>query len=174
VRRESPQLAREVEGGSLQVVTGDFYAEDIAGPFGVVCYFDGFGIGTDADHQRLLQRIQRWLSPGGCALIDVFAPWYWAGRAGTIEEFPTGSGVYYEDGFDAHGCRMIERMWKDSDEDRSVNQSLRCYSPADLSLLLEKTGLALRTIEPYTDETYGRAAPLVDAMLYLACIERRP
>jgi SAM-dependent methyltransferase len=168
------RLAGQVENGSLGVVAGDFYSVDIEGPFDVVFYFDGFGIGTDDDQRRLLRRIESWLSPHGCALLDVFAPWYWAKLAGTVDEFPAGSGVYYEEGFDPEGCRMVERMWREGDQVGAVTQSLRCYAPADLELLLEATGLGIVAVEPYEDETHGGRVPLLEAMLYLAKLERRP
>ncbi len=164
-------LGGQVEGGSLHVVAGDFYEIDLVGPFDVVCYFDGFGIGSDDDQRRLLHRIQTWLSPRGCALIDVFAPWYWAKNAGTVGEFPAGSGIYYEETFDAEGCRMEERMWREGQEHDAVVQSLRCYTPADLRLLLATTDLRLASIEPYEDQTYGNTLPLMDAMLYLAKLQ---
>jgi SAM-dependent methyltransferase len=164
------ELAGVVTGGSLRAIAGDFYEIESPGTFDVVAYFDGFGIGSDEDQRRLLRRIVGWLVPDGCALIDVFVPWYWAGQAGNEEEFPTGSGVRYLDGFDAAGCRMTERMWRLGHEDAGVIQSLRCYSPADLRLLLEGTGLSVIDVEPFTDETYGEPCELADAMLYLAVL----
>jgi len=85
-----------------------------------------------------------------------------------------GSGIYYEEGFDPDGCRMEERMWRASDEGGSLTQSLRCYAPADLRLLLEATDLSLVAIEPYEDETYEHLVPLFEAMLYLGKLEREP
>jgi SAM-dependent methyltransferase len=164
------ELASVVTGGSLRAFPGDFYEIEPPGSFDVVTYFDGFGIGNDVDQRRLLRRIVRWLVPGGRALIDVFVPWHWKGRAGNEEEFPTGSGVHYLDGFDADGCRMTERMWRVGHEDDGVTQSLRCYSPADLRLLLEGTGLSLLDVEPFTDETYAEPCELADAMLFLAAL----
>jgi SAM-dependent methyltransferase len=161
-------LASAVTGGSLRAIAGDFYAADLPGPFDVVAYFDGFGIGTDEDQRRLLRRVVGWLAPGGCALVDVFVPSFWAAHAGTEEEFPTGSGVFYLDGFDAERCRMTERLWRRGHEDDAVTQSLRCYSPADLRLLLEGTGLSLVDVEPFADEGYREPSKLEEAMLYLA------
>jgi hypothetical protein len=66
---------------------------------------------------------------------------------------------------------MEEHMWRDGHEGEAVVQSLRCYAPADLRLLLATTDLRLASIEPYEDETYGNQVPLVDAMLYLAKLE---
>jgi hypothetical protein len=110
------------------------------GRFDVVAYFDGFGIGSDEDQRRLLRRIVGWLVAGGSVLVDVLVPWYWARRAGNEEEFPTGSGVRYLDGFDPGGCRMTERMWRVGHEGDAVTQSLRCYSPADLRPAARRNG----------------------------------
>jgi hypothetical protein len=74
----------------------------------------------------------------------------------------------YLDGFDADGCRMTERMWQLGDEGGAVTQSLRCYSPADLRLLLEGTGLGLNGLEAWDTDAYDEAVPLERAMLYLA------
>jgi hypothetical protein len=46
---------------------------------------------------------------------------------------------------------MTERIWRVGHEDYVVTQSLRCYSPADLYLLLEGTGLSVVDVEPFTD-----------------------
>jgi SAM-dependent methyltransferase len=167
------ELARGVERGSLRSLVGDFYSVDPGGPFDVVAYFDGFGIGSDEDQRRLLRRVSEWLTPKGCGLIDVLTPWHFAKTAGEEEEFPVGSGVHYREGFDAEGSRMTEQMWRASDEADVVTQSLRCYSPADLRLLLEGTDLELAGIEPYMDQWYGEPAALEDAMVYLAKLSRR-
>jgi SAM-dependent methyltransferase len=164
------EFAALVTGGSIRAISGDFYEVEPAGTFDVVAYFDGFGIGSDEDQRRLLRRVVGWLAPGGCALVDVMTPWYWARQAGNEEEFPTGSGVRYFDGFDAEGCRMTERMWRVGHESDAVTQSLRCYSPADLHLLLEGTGLSVIDIEPFSDEGYGEPCELTAAMLYLATL----
>jgi hypothetical protein len=67
---------------------------------------------------------------------------------------------------------MTERMWRAGHEADAVTQSLRCYAPADLRLLLEGTDLDLVEIEPYTDQWYGEPAALGDAMVYLAKVAR--
>ena len=75
-------LANEPRAGSLTVIHGDFYTTEFDHPFNVVTYWNGFGVGTDADQRRLLTRIRTWLAPGGVALVDVFSPWRWAREAG--------------------------------------------------------------------------------------------
>jgi len=162
------QLAERIEAGSLRSIAGDFYAVDPGGSFDVVAYFDGFGIGSDDDQRLLLKRVAGWLSSDGCALIDALTPWYFAKTAGNEEEFPEGSGIRYREDFDADGGRMIEQMWREGHEDDAVTQSLRCYAPADLRLLLEGTGLLLVEVEAYEDEWYGEPCALEHAMVYLA------
>src|SRR4029453_1192318 len=38
-------------GARVEVLEGDFYEVSVEGPFGAVCYWDGFGVGTGADQQ---------------------------------------------------------------------------------------------------------------------------
>jgi protein-L-isoaspartate O-methyltransferase len=42
---------------SLTLLEADFYTVDVPSQFDVVCYWDGFGVGSDADQQRLLRRV---------------------------------------------------------------------------------------------------------------------
>ena len=162
------ELATEIEHGSLRSITGDFYEVDPGGPFDVVAYFDGFGLGSNEDQRRLLRRVIAWLTSEGCALIDVLTPWFLSKTSGDEEEFPEGSGIRYREGFDADGNSMTEQMWRAGHEADVVTQSLRCYSPADLRLSLEGTDLALAEVEPYSDQWHGEPCALEAAMVYLA------
>lgn len=156
--------------GSVTVIEGDFYQVLLDDAFDVVCYWDGFGIGSDTDQRRLLIRIASWLAPDGCALIDINTPWYWAQAAGREMRFDSVVRRY---DFDAWGCRMLDRWWLAEAEDQAVTQSLRCYSPTDLELLLDCTGLQLDTLEPggamdYVAGRFQDHVPLGRAMQYLA------
>jgi SAM-dependent methyltransferase len=171
------ELARLPRAGTLTVIQGDFYHVEIETRFDVVCCWDGFGIGADEDQRRLLRRIAGWLVPDGCALIDVNTPWYWA-RASGVEMWFENAARCYD--FDAEECRMLDRWWPLDDEQQAVTQSLRCYSPADLRLLLDGTGLSLAAVEPggamdYERRQYRQRVPLAQAMAYLAKLnpERR-
>lgn len=166
-------LARGVREGRLTVFTANFYDVALEGTFDAVCYFDGFGVGPDADQQRLLRRIAGWLGGSGVALIDVFTPWYWASVAGIRHQQP---GWVREYSFDGEGCRMLDTWWSSEQPDYRVTQSLRCYSPADLRLLTEGTGLRLS--EVVSQGMFDQAArifkpkvPLEQAMTYLAVLE---
>ena len=168
--RHAQHLATRLPNDSLTVIQADFYAVQLSECFNVVCYWDGFGIGTDIDQRRLLARIRHWLVPGGCALIDILTPWYWAATTGQEMCFGEVTRCY---DFDADGCRMLDRWWPTGDEEQAITQSLRCYAPADLRLLLQGTGLRLAAVEAggamdYTTFRYHERVPLHHAMGYTA------
>lgn len=131
------KLAQE-QGVTLRAVTGDFYLDDPGGPFDLICYWDGFGIGSDEEQRHLLGRLPGWLAPGGQALIEVYMPYYWVKHAGYSRRTLQYVQTY---GFDAEGCRFTDTYAADGQEQ---TQSLRCYTPADLRLLLGGTGLHLQ------------------------------
>jgi SAM-dependent methyltransferase len=158
--------------GWLAVITGDFYTVELEGAFEVVTYWDGFGLGTDDDQRRLLRRIAGWLNPGGRALIEVTTPWGASNLAGREQHL--GEAVRRYD-FDAEGCRMVDRWWPLGDETAAVSQSLRCYSPADLHLFLDGTGLRLVQVEPGGGIDAGSGewvdqVPLGRALAYVAVL----
>ena len=170
------QLAAEHQV-QLQLHQGDFYALQLAEQFDLVLYFDSFGIGTDADQRRLLRRIgQEWLAEGGQALIEVGSPWHWSGPA-RGQELDLGACLrVYE--FDVEEGRVTDRWWRKTHPDVVVQQSLRCYHPADLRLLLEGTGLQLAQTTPGSTIVYEptpewiQEAPMETAMTYYARMER--
>jgi SAM-dependent methyltransferase len=155
-------FAAKTMAGTLTVIKDDFYAVRLADSFDVVCYWNGFGVGSDADQRRLLARIAtEWLRPGGVALIDVSNPFVWAGWHGDEEHRTPDAarGYDYElfelTTFDPVTCTATDTWWEASAPERRISQQLRCYTPADLRLLLGGTGLALtaitvggRTVEP--------------------------
>jgi hypothetical protein len=120
--------------------------------FDVVCYWDGFGVGDDADQRRLLRRVaEEWLAPRGAALIEVFDPVWWAAQAGfdetkearPDENYPCSLG--HRRAFDATTSRALDSWWEVGSSD-VLTQSLRCYSPADLLNLVPGTGLRIDEI----------------------------
>ena len=156
--------------GQLTVVQASFYEVILDGQFDVICYYDGFGVGSDADQRRLLQRIAGWLTPTGSTLIEIYTPWYAAsvdGRGWTVGQAERRYN------FDADGCRWLDTWWPIDQPERAVQQSLRCYSPADLRLLLESTGLQLQRIKPggtmdWVEGKWLPVAPLEKSLNYVA------
>jgi SAM-dependent methyltransferase len=166
--------------GSLSVVEGDFYTIELPNRFDVICYWDGFGIGTDADQQQLLRRIaHEWVQLDGVVMIEVFNPLYWANEAGGERQFaPIGVTVHY--GFDPLQYRFIERCIPDGDETKAIAQTIRCYAPSDLQLLVRGTGLHLVALEmagepvsPRLAQTsYTKRNPWWTTAEYLAILTR--
>jgi SAM-dependent methyltransferase len=150
----STGLSADHAPGTLTIVRDDFYAVQLSEQFDVVCYWDGFGVGSDADQRRLLRRIAaEWLRPGGVALIDVYNPFVWARWDGDEEHRLPDPDLGYEHElfevttFDPVTCTAIDTWWDADRPDAKISQRLRCYTPADLALLLEGTGLELGSIE---------------------------
>ncbi len=183
-------LARRPREGSLTALEEDFYTFVLPAEFDVVCYWDGFGIGSDADQRRLLRRIAvEWLKPGGRALIDVFNPFRWAvetGKEWRLDRNHVSHRYRQRRRFDfdpVHGCLLDEWCPIDDDtgvcdEARAITQRIRCYSPVDLRLLLEGAGLSLEGVEmdgtALNVEAAGHTseAALWTAWSYLAVLDR--
>lgn len=164
------QFAKVPRAGTLTVIEGDFYTVTLAGLFDVICYWDGFGVGTDADQRQLLRRLAGWLTPEGSALIEISTPWYPASVNGRGWEVGEAERQY---SFDADGCRWLDKWWPKGHPELAVQQSIRCYSPADLRLLVASTGLKLRRVKSggTVDWEQGQwlpSVPLERAMQYIA------
>lgn len=140
--------------GLLNILQGDFYTIQLEGCFDVVTWWEGFGLGSDGDQRCMLRRIvQEWLAPNGCALIDVYNPARPARYAGetfdwdALENVPGSVQMVQHCHYD-----VINNVWIDEWEpvettEKALAQAIRCYSPADLILLLEGTGLAIERLE---------------------------
>lgn len=123
-------------------VRGDFYEAHFGSRFEVVCYWDGFGVGTDDDQRRLLQRVaDEWLEADGVCLVEVFNPSWWAAQNGFEEtkHARPEDGYHFSLGhrrtFDA-STKRAEDIWWELGGEEQFTQSLRCYSPTDLSSLV--------------------------------------
>ncbi|HLJ58120.1 MAG TPA: methyltransferase domain-containing protein [bacterium] len=167
----------EQRRGRLTVLEADFYTAAIEGAFDVVCYWDGFGVGSDADQRRLLRRARlEWLAAHGAMLLDVFSPAFWAAQTGKrrhVEEVlrlvdgevrtvPLDVSVMVRYDFDPASCRFLSKWWRTGCEQDAMVETVRCYSPADFLLLLEGTGLvadrfevAGESFDPHRDARIG-------------------
>ena len=178
------ELARVARKGALTVLEADYFSVQLQGRFDVVCCWETFGLGSDADQRRLLKRIaQDWLAPHGCVLMDVNNPFRPARDAGTEERLAPLKGVpgsvemIERCHFDPLHCRWIDEWEPTAAPDQALAQTVRCYTPADLLLLLEGTGLALKWLE-VDGEAVGveanriiRSGPLMDAWTYLVQLQ---
>lgn len=147
------QLPTRFGEGSVRIIKDDFYAVQLDGAFDVVCYWNGFGVGSDSDQRRLLARIAaEWLTTDGIALIDIANPFVWARWDGDTDRREPQPDAGYEHSlrertnYDPIHNRAIDTWWETATPEQSFTQSIRCYTPADLNLLLEGTGLALTNV----------------------------
>ncbi len=179
--RHAQEPARAGRRGSLTFVEADFHTVQLAERFDVVCLWEVFGLGSDADQRRLLRRISReWLAPDGCVLLDVYCPFRPARDAGTavqlapLEGVPGSVEMLERCHFDPLHCRWIDEWEPTAAPEQALAQAVRCYTPADLLLLLEGTGLALKRIEvegvvlDVFANTVVQSGPLMEAWIYLA------
>ena len=175
------ELLAVPRSGSLSIVEGDYYTVELDGRFDVVCWWQGFGLGSDADQRRMLRRIaHEWLVPGGCALIDVYNLTWAARHAGeavhldALEGVPGSVDMIERSHFDPVYGRWIDEWQPVADPDKALAQTVRCYTPADLLLLLEGTGLALRRIEldgqevDFSSNRIALSEAMLEAWAYLA------
>ena len=166
-------LAQEPRQGQLTIIEGDYYTLDFPTQFDLICHWDSFGMGSDADNRRLLRRMAKdWLAPDGCVLMDIFSPWWWIRQAGT-EERDDARGLMRSYDFDPIGGRFLDRWWPIGDKEQLITQTVRCYAPPDFLLLLEGTGLAVETFVVAentfrVEESSTMAHALWDEASYLA------
>ena len=172
--RFAAELADERGAEGLQVVQGDFMTVGLSTAYDVVVMWNGFGIGDDDFQRAMLRRIHdEWLAPDGWVVLDVFNPaaWCrWAGEDAVDEE----TGVRQRVDFDVVGSRFLDSWWFDGPDAEPATQSVRCYSPADLRLLVEPTGLAVVTIEQQEDSMSPLVTgPLGEAWGYRVVLRRQ-
>lgn len=140
--------AEEMGLDTLRIVEGDFYNVDLEHKFDCVVYWNGFGIGSDADQRRLLKRVgSEWLEPGAPFILDVMAPYRWVRAAGNIFVEEEVAGLVNTCDFDPVASRFIDSWWPVGREQEKLSQSGRCYSPADLAFLVEGTGMFVQRME---------------------------
>lgn len=176
---DSTQYAQELAQAhqvDLHILQGDFYTITLPQTFDSVLYFDSFGIGSDADQQQLLNRIDHWLNINGKAIIEVGTPWYW-NEVAKGRKMDLGA-CFREYDFDVATSRLTDSWWRKALPEVVLQQSLRCYSPADLELLLQGTSLELTTIRAgnciaYEPTRWLKNVPLAEAMTYYAVLEKK-
>jgi SAM-dependent methyltransferase len=140
--QHAQSLAEELPEGQLNVICGDFYTVELPKKnYDLIFYLDSFGIGEDADQQRLLKRIAQWLKPSGKVWIEVGSTLYWAGRG--LGQLVDLGGIIREHRFEAQSCRLLDEWYVSETPQKRFQQSLRCYTLADFQLLLQGTGLRL-------------------------------
>lgn len=170
---------RDVEN-AVTVVQGDIHDVDAGGPFDCVMYWNGFGIGSDADQRRLLSRVHdEWLVPEGIFVLDVFSPFRWARVAGQRIERKAVVELVNTNDYDPVTSRFFDTWWPAGHEDEAVTQSARCYTPGDFELLLHHIGMEpvytmAQGVEFDRHRAGDRSHPLWDAWSYTCVLKKTP
>lgn len=180
------RLVDQPRSGSLTFIEGDFFTVSLPRKFDLVTYWDGFGIGTDDDQRWLLTRIaQEWLVDDGCLVMDVFNPFKAARDAGSEKRLAPLKGVegsvemINRHFFDAATNRWIDEWEPVEHPEETMAQTIRCYSPVDLNLLLERTGLFIARIEQEGREVdchllkISRDDPILTEWSYLVLLKKK-
>jgi SAM-dependent methyltransferase len=131
----------------VTAIRGDFLTMEISEKFDAVCLFEAFGLGTDFDQRNLLKRIAcDWLTPEAVAILDVYLPYDPIKISGTsqslerLEGIPGSVDMTERSLFDPVLGRWIDEWEPLCNPATARRQPIRCYTPADLLLLLEGTG----------------------------------
>ncbi len=153
------QLFQMPRKGKLSIVQGNYYNVQLDGKFDLVTWWEGFGLGSDADQRKMLKRIaHEWLKPGGSALVDIYLPSRPARHAGeaidldALEGVPGSVDMIERTYYDVINSRWIDEWQPSKNPENALAQNLRCYSPADFLLLLEGTGLEMKSMEIEDEE----------------------
>ena len=166
--------------GQMTALEADFFTVQLEGKFDVVCCWETFGLGSDADQRRLLHRMaQDWLTPDGCALVEVYNPYKPAAEAGKdvrlkpLEGVPGSVEMIEKTHFDPLHNQWTDEWVPVEHPEQALAQTIRCYSVPEFQLLLEGTGLRMDYLEVNGKELDFRSnqirpgGPLLDAWSYL-------
>ncbi|MCL4269466.1 MAG: class I SAM-dependent methyltransferase [Anaerolineales bacterium] len=137
------------ERPNLRVMEGDFLKIHINEQFPTICMFEAFGFGSDQEQQQLLEKVEKWLTPNGILILDVYHPWGPIQASGTkreldkLEDIPGSVDMTEYSYYDPIKSRWIDIWEPKNDKDNRKTQSIRCYTPADFVLLAKTCGLSV-------------------------------
>lgn len=121
------QYEGQIENGNLTFVKEDFYQASFDNPFDVICYWNGFGIGSDEDQRTLLRRMaNHWLKPDGIVLMDVANPTCWIQWTGDEENLSARPDAGYHHNvseridYDPVRNRLIDTWWETETPDQKL------------------------------------------------------
>lgn len=116
----------------------DFYDHQAPCHYDLVYYLDGFGLGSDADQERLLNHIKTWMTPGGTCVLEVYNPPYWQKNHG--QTMTLSETIHRTYTYDTLEHAMVD-TWYDSEGQVDYSQRLKCYDLETLSLMARALGL---------------------------------
>jgi hypothetical protein len=132
------------------------------GAFGLLGAGAGGSLGTGGDAD-VLARMARAVRPGGHLVVDTFSAAFAVRHLEEGEEYDLTDGVLHE--------RAIVRG-PDGDE-RPFDLWTTCYTPRELRLLAERSGMEVVGVHASTPGRWGSGPPALDAPGVLL-VARRP
>jgi SAM-dependent methyltransferase len=150
---------RPVEFHVADVRELDFDAEFDA----VLCLCQGgFGLLGGGDGElAVLERFARALRPGGRLALSAFSAYFAARHLEAGEHFDADRGVNHE--------RATLRA---EDREQTFDLWTTCYTPRELRLLAERSGLRVDAVHGVQPGAYGTTAPSIDAPEHLLLATR--
>jgi hypothetical protein len=124
----------------------------------------GFGLlGGGDDEHDVMRRFATALRPGGRLALSAFSSYFVLRHLEAHETFDAERGVHHERAVvrDAAGTEATFDLWT------------TCYTPRELRLLAERSGLIVDGIHSVHPGQYARTAPSIDAPEHLL-LARRP
>jgi len=130
---------------NVNFIKKDFFEFAPKTKYDLIYYLDGFGVSSHDDQIRLLEKISNWLNDNGTCVIEVYNPIYWK-KADGVKMNLTDT-VKREYGFDYEKNAFLD-TWTSLITDYAYTQTLQCYSPGEITNMLENSSLVIDSIHP--------------------------
>lgn len=146
-------IAAQAAPASAAFVAGDARAVPCAAAFdAVVCLCQGgFGL-LGGDDDVVLAEIARVLVPGGRLALTAFSSYFVVRDLDERESFDAASGVNTE----------MTELRNEAGETSPFELVTTCFTPRELRLLMERTGLDVEDVWSVAPGDYARRAPDLD------------
>ena len=127
----------------------------------------GFGlVGRSEDGAAdgsVLTGMARALKPGGVLVVSAFSAYFMLRHLEDSDAFDAGTGVNHE----------RTELRDSGDGRRDVDLWTTCFTPRELRLLVERSGLQVENLWSVTPGAYGRNRPVIDQAEFLV-VARKP
>ena len=130
---------------NVNFINKDFFEFAPKTKYDLIYYLDGFGVSSHDDQIKLLENICNWLNNNGTCIIEVYNPRYWKKADGI--KMKLTDNVNREYGFN-YEKNAFSDTWTSSVTNYSYTQTLQCYSPSEITNMIEDSSLVIDSIHP--------------------------
>jgi len=146
ISKKACAVARKKTKGydHINVICTDFY-EYLASNkscFDIICYWDGFGIGSDEEQETLLRLINESLTSKGMAIIEIYSPYFWINFNNYVINISHNVKRKYN--FNLYKSILLDN-WSFPDNSQEC-QYLRCYSPVEIIKTTNEIGFKTKLL----------------------------